>query len=89
MSVVEHDALGSVYLSRAIMPPAERCLHGAICFVLNRVSKGCYFFLLRKRGGGLIDGHFSTVPPFIVCNRRPISLHPPLKTKFLLPHLRR
>ena len=53
MSVVEHDALGSVYLSRAIMPPAERCLHGAICFVLNRVSEGCYFFLLRKGGGGV------------------------------------
>ena len=38
MSVVEHDALGSVYLSRAIMPPAERCLHGAI--VLFFITEG-------------------------------------------------
>ena len=52
MSVVEHDALGSVYLSRAIMPLAERCLHGAICFVLNRVSKGCYFFYYGRGEGG-------------------------------------
>ena len=51
MSVAEHDALGSVYLSRAIMPPAERCLHGAICFVLNRVSKGCYFFITEGGRG--------------------------------------
>ena len=51
MSVVEHDALGSVYLSRAIMPLAERCLHGAICFVLNRVSKGCYFFITEGGRG--------------------------------------
>ena len=51
MSVVEHDALGSVYLSRAIMPPAERCLHGAICFVLNRVSKGAIFFITEEGRG--------------------------------------